>query len=159
MNQRVEKARAIYQHWVDGDGDMGELAVGLYDLTADYEALLADNAVLRKRVEGLILPKHKCEPIAVAQLNDVGGRAHWAGRLLEPVPGYEEETHCMHMKTPLKGEVVFGFIMADFHQLAALCEAANGTPINPTWVTAKAQEFISNLEMEGVRSALVIEEA
>ena len=117
--------------------------------------LEGETAALKRENEALTLPEHKCNPIAVAQLNDVGGRAHWIGRLLELIPGYEEETHCMHMKTPLKGEVVFGFIMADFHQLAALCEAANEEPINPAWVTTKARDFINNLEVEGVRDALL----
>lgn len=124
----------------------------LYGIGQDYDAGVK---ALEVENEALTLPNHRCEPIAVAQLNDVGGRAHWIGRLLEPIPDYEQETHCMHMKTPLKGEVVFGFILADFHQLAALCEAANGGPINPAWVTTKAMDFINNLEVEWVRSALL----
>ena len=49
MNQRIEKARNIFQLWEDGDGDMGELATGLYDLTADYEALLKDYEALEAK--------------------------------------------------------------------------------------------------------------
>ena len=39
---RVEKSEAIYGHWENGDGDMAELAIGLYDLTAHYKALWDD---------------------------------------------------------------------------------------------------------------------
>ena len=124
-------------------------------LLNEIEARINEHAELKRENWALKLPEHKCEPIAVAQLNDVGGRTHWIGKLLEPIPDYEQETHCMHIITPLKGEVVFGFIMADFHQLAALCEAANGEPINPAWVTAKARDFINNLEVDGARDALL----
>ena len=41
-NRRVEKAATAFNFWADGEGDMGELAVALYDLLADYRALLAD---------------------------------------------------------------------------------------------------------------------
>ena len=46
MNQRLEKARTVYGHWNDGDGNEGELAIALYDLTGDYEAILSDYDVL-----------------------------------------------------------------------------------------------------------------
>jgi hypothetical protein len=81
--------------------------------------------------------------VACAQWGDVGGRAHWVGELLEPIPGYEEETHCLHFSTPLKGEVVFGIILADLHQLMALCEAVH--PVNPHWLDLKARDYIGNV--------------
>ncbi len=58
-NIRLEKSRNIYELWRTGDGDMGELAIGLYDLTAHYEALLDDyeklEAKLSKMEEALDL--------------------------------------------------------------------------------------------------------
>jgi len=36
---RVTKSENIYALWEKGEGDMGELAIGLYDLTAHYKAL------------------------------------------------------------------------------------------------------------------------
>lgn len=39
---RVEKSENIYKLWKSGEGDMDELAVGLYDLTAHYKALHDD---------------------------------------------------------------------------------------------------------------------
>jgi len=38
----VTKAEQIYKLWESGEGDMGELAIGLYDLTAHYKALWDD---------------------------------------------------------------------------------------------------------------------
>ncbi len=52
-NQRLVKARQVYEHWNEGNGDEGELAIALYDLAADYEVLLSDFAQLEQRVEGL----------------------------------------------------------------------------------------------------------
>lgn len=43
---RVEKSENIYKLWETGEGDMGELAIGLYDLTAHYKALWDDYAQL-----------------------------------------------------------------------------------------------------------------
>lgn len=43
---RVEKSENIYRLWESGEGDMGELAIGLYDLTAHYKALWDDYAQL-----------------------------------------------------------------------------------------------------------------
>src|SRR3990172_6662613 len=125
-------------------------------VAATNKTLRAELDAAKAREEALSLPKHRCEMVAAAQWNDVGGRAHWVGRLLEPIPGYEEETHCMHFVTPLKGEVVFGFIEADFHQLAALCEAASEHPTNRHWLALKVQDYIGNvryLRQEGVREA------
>lgn len=51
--QCVEKAEAIYAHWERGDGDMGELAIGLYDLTAHYKALYEDYIRLEKELAAL----------------------------------------------------------------------------------------------------------
>ena len=125
-------------------------------VAATNKTLRAELDAAKAREEALSLPKHRCEMVAAAQWNDVGGRAHWVGRLLEPIPGYEEETHCMHFVTPLKGEVVFGFIEADFHQLAALCEAASEHPTNRHWLALKVQDYIGNvryLRQEGVPEA------
>ncbi len=44
---RVQKSEQSYAHWEAGDGDMGELAVGLYDLTAEYKALWRDYCTLQ----------------------------------------------------------------------------------------------------------------
>ena len=49
----LKKARNIFELWDSGDGDMGELAIGLYDLTAHYELLLIDSAQLEQQVERL----------------------------------------------------------------------------------------------------------
>ena len=40
--QRVEKSENMYASWEAGDGDTDELAIGLYNLTAEYKALYDD---------------------------------------------------------------------------------------------------------------------
>ena len=39
---RVTKSENMFKLWETGEGDMGELAIGLYDLTAHYKALWDD---------------------------------------------------------------------------------------------------------------------
>lgn len=53
--QRVEKSEIMHQSWKAGDGNMDELAIGLYNLTAEYKALWDDYASLKK--ENLALYK------------------------------------------------------------------------------------------------------
>lgn len=65
------------------------------------------------------------------------GRDWWLGELLEPLPDYPQETHCLHLKTPVK-EVVFGVNRADMEQLAILCHIVCG-PIDPQWLDAMVQ--------------------
>ena len=50
---RVEKSENIYRLWETGEGDMGELAIGLYDLTAHYKELWDDYAQLEVENERL----------------------------------------------------------------------------------------------------------
>ena len=45
---RVTKSENIYALWESGEGDMGELAIGLYDLTAHFKALWDDYAKLER---------------------------------------------------------------------------------------------------------------
>lgn len=64
-----------------------------------------------------VKPPHKCRRIASAVM-DVD-RDWWIGELLEPVPEWPKETHCLHMKTPIKN-VVFLCNGGDFEQLLVL---------------------------------------
>ena len=43
---RVTKSEAMYALWENGEGDMSELAIGLYDLTAHYKALWDEHEAL-----------------------------------------------------------------------------------------------------------------
>lgn len=74
---------------------------------------------------------HKCERIATAPALGEG-RDFWIGKLLDPLPEYPEETHCLHLKTEAK-DVTFLCNMADFHQLQVLCRAVTGE-INEGWM-------------------------
>jgi len=47
---RVEKSENIYELWESGEGDMDELAIGLYDLTAQYKALYDDYVQLEAEI-------------------------------------------------------------------------------------------------------------
>lgn len=62
-------------------------------------------------------PEHRCKPIARAIMDE--GRDWWIGELLEPIPEWPKETHCLHMKTPLK-DVSFLCNAGDFEQLMVL---------------------------------------
>lgn len=62
-------------------------------------------------------PEHKCKPLARALMME--GRDWWIGELLEPVAEWPHETHCLHMKTPLK-DVSFLCNSGDFEQLLVL---------------------------------------
>lgn len=68
-------------------------------------------------VTNKLRPEHKCKPLARAMMME--GRDWWIGELLEPVPEWPHETHCLHMKTPLKN-VSFLCNAGDFEQLLAL---------------------------------------
>ena len=82
-----------------------------------------------------MLEGHKCRP--VARLVMAAGRDWWLGELLEPIPGYPEETHCLHIKTPIK-EVVLGVNRADMEQLGILVRVVCG-PVDPDWLTSMAR--------------------
>lgn len=62
-------------------------------------------------------PDHKCKPIARAVMDQ--GRDWWVGELLEPVQEWPKETHCLHMKTPVK-DVWFLCNSGDFEQLMVM---------------------------------------
>jgi hypothetical protein len=80
-----------------------------------------------------VLTGHKCIPVARAF--GLGPDRSWhVGALLEKIPDHPEETHCLHMATPLKS-VVFAFNQGDFQIMIALCVAAleDGLP-DPEWL-------------------------
>lgn len=62
-------------------------------------------------------PEHQCKPIARAVMDK--NRDWWIGELLEPVPEWPKETHCLHMRSPLK-TVVFLCNGGDFEQLLVM---------------------------------------
>lgn len=91
------------------------------------QRLSAENRELRKRVTELerqleearrgVQPIHRCRPIARAVMAE--NRDWWIGELLEPVSEWPKETHCLHMKTPIKS-VVFLCNSGDFEQLLVM---------------------------------------
>ena len=156
LNEEMEKAWS-YPDAADAANLLRPVVIkaihDIADLGAELEAA--------KAREEALAPRHRCEMVAVAQWNDVGGRANWIGRLLEVVPGWEEETHCLHFKTPLKGEIVLLCIEDDFYQFAALCQAAIKDPIDPEYFRLKADSYVGNvrnLREAGVPEALAASE-
>lgn len=77
-----------------------------------------------------MLTGHKCKKIA--ELPMEAPREWWLGELLEPISDYPRETHCLHIKTPLK-EVVIAVHRGDMELLAVLCQVVCGS-INPHWL-------------------------
>jgi hypothetical protein len=69
---------------------------------------------------GMLQPPHKCKRIASAVMDM--DRDWWIGELLEPVSQWPKETHCLHMKTPIK-DVSFLCNAGDFEQLIVLSNA------------------------------------
>ena len=51
---RVGKSENIYKLWETGEGDMAELAIGLYDLTAHFKALYDDYIKLEAKNKRLL---------------------------------------------------------------------------------------------------------
>ena len=96
------------------------------------------------------MDNHKCEPIAA--VHNLGpDREWWMGRLLEPIPGHPEETHCLHITTPYKS-VVWGVNAGDMNAYAILAqihfEDSSGLdqPINPNWIKSMASKYRKNAE-------------
>lgn len=52
--QRVEKSEVMHQSWKAGDGNMDELAIGLYNLIAEYKALYDDYEELLMSANSLL---------------------------------------------------------------------------------------------------------
>ncbi len=79
-----------------------------------------------------MLTGHRCKKIASLPMGK--NRDWWLGKLLEPILEYPNETHCLHIKTPLK-EVVLGVNQGDMSLLAVLSQIVCG-PINPDWLNS-----------------------
>lgn len=75
--------------------------------------------------------EHKCRPIGRALMGE--GRDWWVGELLEPVKDWPQESHCLHMKTPVK-DVVFLCNSGDFSNLLVLCHVVLGAKLNQDWI-------------------------
>ena len=65
---RVGKSERIYKLWETGEGDMGELAIGLYDLTAHFKVLWDEHEALKQERDALVC-WIKCEAEAHRQFN------------------------------------------------------------------------------------------
>lgn len=87
---------------------------------------------------------HSC--IRIAQVVNCGeGREIWLGRLLEPVPDYPLETHCLHVTTPAKS-VVFGVNLGDMSALAVLCQIVHEGPFNQRWLNSMESVYRAKVD-------------
>jgi hypothetical protein len=138
----VELSRAVA-----ADAYCVECGISAIDAKADIDrrdALAALVEEAKDRERALTWPDHKCEPIAVSQFLDEG-RECWVGKLIEPLDGYPLETHCLHMRTPAKGRIVFGIMEGDWTEWSALFTVLNGGPIGQTWLENKAVDYQNNV--------------
>ena len=82
---------------------------------------------------------HRCTKIAESFQPD-SGREIWLGKLIEPIAGEPQETHCLHITTPYK-KVVFGINSADLLVYAVFAHLVYGKPINPAWLDRMAEKY------------------
>lgn len=82
---------------------------------------------------------HKCRMIAKAiRMGD--GREWWLGKLLEPIPGHPEETHCLHITTPYKS-VVWGINAGDMEAYGVFAYIVHGYPLHSAWLESMAKAY------------------
>lgn len=117
--------RASVEYWGSEESAIDEAN----DLRRQLAAAQHELAEARRALEGL-KPAHKCECIARIH-NMQPGRDWWLGKLTEPVPEWPHETHCLHIKTPLK-DIVLLCNMGDLQGLTVLCDIPFPI-VNATW--------------------------
>lgn len=81
---------------------------------------------------------HKCRMIAKAICLEEG-RDYWLGELLEAIPGYPNETHCLHITTPVR-MVVMGLNLGDAMALSVFAQVIHG-PMNQDWLTSMERAY------------------
>ena len=86
----------------------------------------------------IILQGHKCRMLADVDTNS--DRIIWLGKILEPIEGLPEETHCLHLYTPLK-DVVLGMNQQDLLAFAVLAHIGLGYHIDPNRIDKLAQRY------------------
>ncbi len=79
-----------------------------------------------------LCPPHECRLVARIHNMDAG-RDWWLGELTEPAPGWPQETHCLHITTPLKKFVLL-VNRADMQGLAVLAQIVSGQTIARSWL-------------------------
>src|SRR5687767_9838333 len=112
IDDRMEAQEAEYEMGIDREHEdaqrIGELEAELTAARSQIAALTTERDEAREqaeRLEGALKPEHKCKCIARIH-NMAPGRDWWLGELTEKVAEWPHETHCLHIKTPLK-DVVF----------------------------------------------------
>lgn len=123
---------------------LGALSRSAYLILRDQVEAVVVEARREGREEGLReaqvgpLADHDCEPVVDLSHCFGEGRECRLGRLTRAPEGWEHETWCLHLRSPLKGEVIFLLNEGDFCAGAALAYAALGYHVNPEWVESVA---------------------
>lgn len=88
--------------------------------------------------------EHKCR--IIARISPIGeGREVLVGELLEPIPGYPTETHCIHVTTPAK-QIVFGVNAGDAACLAVICQIIHGRSVNGRWLDSMEAHYRAQIQ-------------
>ena len=90
-------------------------------------------------INKILKPKHKCRKLASALMSP--GRDWWIGELLEPIPEWPKETHCLHMKTPMK-DIVFLCNRGDFENLLVMSNVIIGLK-NINWLNSVTKAAVN----------------
>lgn len=97
----------------------------------------------KKAEEGFKLQGHKCNMIALVETR-LDDRKIWLGELTEKYNTAPLETHCLHIKTPLK-DIVFGINKSDSWWLIALGQLVSGKFISDIRIKNFMKDCIGNV--------------
>lgn len=83
-------------------------------------------------------PEHECEEILNLDRHLGDGRSCSLGRITKPPDGFPQERWCLHVKTPLKPEIVYCLNEGDLAIGSALIYAALGYHVDQDWIESIA---------------------
>lgn len=106
------------------------------DIKNEYEALRAQIQPPQQSLDPM--HNHKCRVVARAICLEKG-RDYWIGELLEPIPGYPNETHCLHITTPARS-FAMGLNLGDATALAVFAQVIHG-PMNQEWLASMERAY------------------
>lgn len=142
--------KVLEEHKQMINGPITEVIKEYRKVIAEIEVELEERGifeVMSVDLNSLDLRGHKCREIArVPNYQPDHGDGVWwfIGELTEKIPGHERETHCIHIKTPLKPEIVFGVNVTDAGPYAVIGQILYSGPVNPHWVDRQERRYRKN---------------
>lgn len=117
------------------------------DASAVAKALAAEVARLEERLKvwgpSDFALKHRCKPIGQfgPHQNEIDGivRKLWVGKLTEPCPGWEDETHCIHIEVGKTRRILGLNDRDDCISWLAVIQMIYNDPIDPEAVALTAK--------------------